>query len=87
MITKCHFCSFHKEQSLSEAILNVISDPTLPDEDRALWIDRLIRSASITNYHAVKVHMGRMHKDKTVAYLPPLILLNDNEKAKIGAML
>jgi len=71
MIVKCLFCEYQKEANLSENILKVLADKNLPNEDYSLWVQRLFRTSIFNVLNGVKIHMGRMHKDKTCFGIMP----------------
>jgi hypothetical protein len=71
MITKCQFCNYQKETPLSLIILEVASDNTLPEEDKILWIQRLVKVSGNADWSGVKIHMGMKHKDETYSGIWP----------------
>jgi hypothetical protein len=79
MITKCQFCDYYKDTPLSLIILEVASDPELPEEDKMLWIKRLAESSGTVDWNGVKIHMGKMHKDKTYFGIWPITIWSEEE--------
>jgi hypothetical protein len=84
MVTKCRFCNYSKETKLSRAILSVIADKELPEEDYMIWIERLIKHHGLKDYTSVKIHMGIKHKEDTYKYISPVLLYDAVEKKIIN---
>ena len=81
MTFKCPYCSYTKpDRPLSRPILELMNKPDLPDEDYALWLERLIMTHGFTDYHGVKIHMGHIHKDMTYKYDSPEFIFNPIEE-------
>lgn len=84
MITKCHFCDYHKETPLPEAILTVLASDDLATEDYILWFQRLMAVHSTHDWNGVKVHMGRMHKELTYVGIWPDMDYSENERPLVA---
>lgn len=62
MITKCNYCEYHKETDAPENLLRLSAKEDQPEEDKLLWIDRLVRTMGYKDFDSVKIHMGMKHK-------------------------
>lgn len=62
MITKCNYCDYQKSTPMPENLLKVAYTEPEDSEDRALWMERLVITMGFSDYHSVKIHMGRKHK-------------------------
>lgn len=80
MILKCLWCDYQKEKPLSQAILNILAEEDLPQEDYNLWLERLVVDNGSKNYASVKIHMGKMHKESHFKFCAPEIILSPEEE-------
>lgn len=61
MITKCNYCDYQKSTPAPENLLRVsYNEPE--GKEKAIWMERLIKTMGFSDYHSVKIHMGRKHK-------------------------
>lgn len=81
MFTKCRFCPYRVETPLSGAILRVLIDEDLPEEDFRPWVRRLIVTAGHKGWNSVKIHMGMKHKLDTYKGIWPDLEFSDMERA------
>ena len=79
MITKCRFCSYYKSTPVNLRALTKLLEPDLPEEDYMLFLDKICKPG-MRDYLAVKIHMGKMHKGSTYAYLSPIHLFDEREQ-------
>ena len=84
MITKCRFCDYQKEESLSIPILKTLTDKELPEEDWILWVRRLVETNGYKSYNSVKIHIGMKHKEDTYKYISPVHIFSEAEKKIIN---
>lgn len=65
MITKCNYCDYHRTTHAPKSLLQVSANEFANEtEDAYIWMNRLVKTIGIKDYASVKIHMGRMHKDK-----------------------
>ena len=62
MITKCNYCDYQRSTPAPENLLRVAYNEPENSEDKALWMERLIKTMGFADFHSVKIHMGRKHK-------------------------
>lgn len=79
MITKCWFCNYTKESPLSLDILRIFNDPNLPEEDSALWQERIVEVHGTHDWNSVKIHMGIKHKAQTYKDIWPNCSFSEEE--------
>lgn len=79
MKVKCRFCEFSRPQKFSRDIVEVIADPSTPQEDRYLWQKRFAMTSGTRGWNGVKVHMGRMHKEDAYYGMWPDVIYTEDE--------
>lgn len=76
----CMYCEYGYDIAPPEGILEVLSDPSLPDEDHTLWVERFVKTIGVAEYQGIAIHTGMMHRGKQIGYN---ILFNDEERKMI----
>jgi pyruvate-formate lyase-activating enzyme len=72
MITKCNYCDYQRTTHAPISLLQVSANEFVNEtEDAYIWMNRLVKTIGTKDYASVKIHMGRMHKDKVKKYEMP----------------
>lgn len=80
MVFKCRVCDFRRETLLPYNITNMLATQDMPTEDFMLWLQRMIMETGTSGFNAVKIHMGRMHKDFVYYGIWPTMFYSESEK-------
>lgn len=82
MITQCHFCDYHKIESIDLDLLQKSVDGMNAgiDEDMLTFIGMMVEKAGFKGWNSVKIHMGMKHKDSVYRGIWPNLVFEPAEQ-------